>query len=86
MDKQIRISALGNVEPPLFKILKDKGYTIEVTSSKMWIAKLPNLQFTGENILELAALVLMYETKGIDWRVSDIEVDNYVDFLEENET
>ena len=45
-----------------------------------------NLQFAGENIFELAALVLMYETKGVDWRVSDTEVDNYVDFLEENET
>ena len=85
MEKQINIEAAGNVEPPLFKILTDKGYTIEI-NNELWIAKMSNLQFAGENIFELAALVLMYETKGVDWRVSDTEVDNYVDFLEENET
>ena len=84
MEKLIKISAAGNIEPSLFEILKKKGYSIEIID-KVWIAKKPNLEFRGENIVELAGIVLMYEAKESNWRVSDSVIDDYLDFLQSNE-
>jgi len=84
MKNQIKISVAGNIEPPLFEIIKGKGYKIEI-NNKIWIAKKENLEFRGENIIDLAGIILMYETKGSEWKVIDSKIDDYLDFLRKNE-
>ena len=84
MKNQIKISAAGNIEPPLYKIISDKGYQIEI-NNKLWIAKKSNLEFRGESIIELAGIILMYDTKGTNWKVSDSVIENYLEFLRINE-
>ena len=84
MKNLIKISTAGNIEPTLFEVIIRKGYALEI-AGKTWIAKKPYLEFRGDNIIELAGVVLLYETKGNNWKTSDSVVDDYLEFLRKNE-
>jgi|GEM_PF-1852429 len=79
------IAIAGNVEAPLYSLIIEKGYSIEVKNS-YWIAKhlTREMEFRGENIIDLAALILLGEVKGSNWKVSDSKIDEYLDFLKQN--
>ena len=81
MTKMTKISSSGNVEPPLYQIIRNKGFTIDL-KDEIWIARKDHLELRGDNIFELAGLILLYENSGSKWTVDDDLIDEYLIFLE----
>lgn len=85
MSKSFKIASAGNVEPPIFSLLKDKGYDISINSLGYWEATKKNKVFIGVNVIELAGLLYLIDHKGEQWRVEDAKIDEFLDFIELNE-
>lgn len=82
MKELITIAAAGNTEPPVYKLIKDKGYMV-VREGDYLIAKKEGLVFKAQGALELGGLIFLYENKGDKWRVNDDIIDEYCDLYNE---
>jgi hypothetical protein len=80
---QIRIA--GNTIAPCFAVIKQKGYIIETyvnedsngEYSYTWNAVKESHRFSATCPVELLGLISMWETRGDDWKASDIEYKEY---------
>lgn len=82
MNKLFKIAAVGNVEPPIFSLLRDKGYHISISDSGDWIARKEETTFVGDNVIELAGLIYLIDHKGKQWGVEDAKIDEFLDFIQ----
>ncbi|WP_435261886.1 hypothetical protein [Tenacibaculum sp. nBUS_03] len=82
MKEIITIAAAGNTEPPVCKLIKDKGYLVKKEGGLL-IAKKDNLVFKADGALELGGLIFLYENKGNKWRVNDNIIDEYCQLYDE---
>jgi len=70
--------AAGNVVPPIYYLLKEKGFEIRKEEIG-WIAENENQQFIAENIIELAGLIYLVENKGNNWKVDDDLIHHFIE-------
>ncbi|WP_299121982.1 hypothetical protein [uncultured Tenacibaculum sp.] len=82
MNGFVTIAAAGNTEPPAYKLIIDKGYSIEKKGDSL-LAQKDDLIFLAYSILELAGLIFLYETKGANWQVDDEVIDEYCELFNE---
>ena len=76
-----RIAAAGNIEPPIYHLLLEKGYKLEIRDNQV-IARKGELEVIAGNAVELAGIIYLRECKGKDWKVSDKKIDEYLHFFE----
>ena len=60
-------------------ILK-KGFLIEIRDEYL-VAIKDDMEFVADTMVELAGLILLIENQGENWKVDDIEIDNYMSFV-----
>ena len=77
------ITAAGNIEPPVYQMLLERGYKIQYKED-YFIAKKDDLEVKAYNIIELAGIIFLREVKGHKWKVDDEKIDNYIDFLKKS--
>ena len=75
-----RLVAAGNVEAPIYISLIDKGYLLRIENDNV-IATKDNFEYYAENIIELAGIIFLVESRGKNWKVSDENIDNYLEFI-----
>ncbi|WP_299104856.1 hypothetical protein [uncultured Tenacibaculum sp.] len=76
-----RIAAAGNIEPPIYHLLLEKGYKLELKNHRV-IARKDNLEIIANSAVELAGIILLRESKGENWKVSDEKIHEYLSFFE----
>ena len=76
----VRIAAAGNTEPPIYHLILKKGFLIEIRDEYL-VAIKDDMEFVADTMVELAGLILLIENKGENWKVDDIEIDNYMSFV-----
>lgn len=79
------ITAAGNTEIPAFLAIKALGFDIDRTfldgdqQRELWVARNEQSQFSAGSPLELLGLCAMRSQRGLSWKASDDEIN---DFLE----
>lgn len=76
-EKSILYTA-GSIEPPMYHLLLEKGFEVKVEGD-CWIAENEESKFIAEDVTQLAGLILLFESKGDNWEVSDEKIDEYLD-------
>ncbi|MBL7808711.1 MAG: hypothetical protein JNN28_12900 [Saprospiraceae bacterium] len=76
MSKKFYLASASNTLPPIYYLLKEKGYTIRVENT-FWVAENETTNFCSEDLLMLAGLVFLYENKGEDWRIDDEKIEEF---------
>ncbi len=77
-----RIAVAGNIEPPIYQMILDKGYSINY-ENEFLIAQKGDLEIIANNMIELAGIISLRENKGRNWKVSDDVIDNFLNFIEQ---
>jgi hypothetical protein len=80
MGATMKITAAGNTEVPAYLVLIAKGYEVSPTGSRsiLWLAQKDQNSFSAEGMLELLGLVAMAESRGLDWRATDQEIEAFL--------
>ena len=83
---QFRIAASGNTEIPAYLALLEKGYRVrqekQSGEEEFWFATKGNCEFVAEGPIELLGVVTMYETRGINWKATDEEIEDFMKLYE----
>ncbi len=74
-----KLSSTGNTEPPAFFQLLEMGFELSKFQD-FYIAQNPDVEFVANSPLELLGLVALYNAKGENWRVSDEQIDQFLEF------
>ncbi len=77
MASQIRLATAANTEPPLYYLLVERGYEIRIEHD-FWVAEKETATFISESLAGVAGLVLLYETKGTNWGISDDLIEGFL--------
>ncbi|MDU0372512.1 hypothetical protein ACFPAF_19080 [Hymenobacter endophyticus] len=73
------LSAASNVLAPAFYVLQEKGYQVYFDKKQdWWVAMKGDVQLIGYSTIELCGLAYIHEAKGEEWRVSDEQIDAYM--------
>ncbi|KAA3632154.1 MAG: hypothetical protein DWQ02_15175 [Bacteroidetes bacterium] len=78
MKQKYTLSAAGDILPPIYYTIIEKGYSIKAEEG-FWIAENEKAKLIGDDLMDLAGLILLFEEKGENWVVDDAKID---DFLE----
>ncbi|CAM1340568.1 hypothetical protein [Tenacibaculum amylolyticum] len=78
-----RIAAAGNIIPPIYHLILEKGYDIKLKDEYI-IATKDNFEFIANDFTELAGLIFLIENKGKNWKVSDELIQDCLMFLKQN--
>ena len=78
------LSVAGNLIPPLYDLIIEKGYEIRY-SGEFILAKNENIELKAYDLIELGALVFLYENKGLNWKVNDEKIEDCLSFIEQNQ-
>lgn len=78
MKHKYKLASAGNVEPPIYYLLLEKGYEVSIQGD-YWIAENDNHLFMAANVIELAGLIFLTNAKGQDWQVDDDKIDNFIE-------
>ena len=73
------MASAGNTEPPAFFLLKELGFELSKYQD-FYIAQNPEVEFVANSPLELLGLVVLYNAKGENWRASDEQIDQFIEF------
>jgi hypothetical protein len=76
----MKLTAAGNAEVPAYLVLIAKGYEVSPTGSQgvLWLARKDQNSFTADGMLELLGLVAMAESRGLNWRATDQEIEAFI--------
>lgn len=74
----------NNVIPPIYHLILEKGYQIKREGEYIVGAK-EDIELKAYDLIELGALVFLYENKGENWKVSDDKIDDCLTFIEQNQ-
>ena len=77
----MQIAAAGNTEVPSYLVLIAKGYEVSYRCGEdddLWFAKRDQNVFSASGPLELLGLVAMAESRGVNWRATDREIDMFL--------
>ncbi len=77
MMQKYRLSAAGNILPPIYYTILEKGYSIKAEDG-FWIAENEKAILTGDDLMDLAGLILLFEEKGENWEVDDTKIDVFL--------
>ena len=82
-DEKESIVNAGNTEVPAYLAIIEMGYSISLLNESseagsMWVAKKEETKFVASNPLELLGLITMRERRGLNWKASDREIDDYL--------
>ncbi|MBD2716536.1 hypothetical protein KBK19_15950 [Microvirga sp. STR05] len=73
------LAAAGNVLAPAYHVLQEKGYQVSFDKEHdWWVARKAGIQLIGYSTLELCGLAYMHEAKGQEWRVTDEQIEAYM--------
>lgn len=76
------LCAAGNTEVPAYLVLSQKGYTVSciqrASESQSWYAEKDHLRFQADSLIEVLGVVCMYESRGINWAATDLEIDDFL--------
>lgn len=75
--KKYKLSGAGNIEAPAYHLIKEKGYTISC-ENELWKIEGEDVEFMSHSLLEVLGLILLYESKGQDWLVSDEKIEEFI--------
>lgn len=78
--KHTLVSA-GNTIPPIYFLLTEKGYQVKLENS-YWKAENDKVEIVAEDIIRLAGLIYLYETKGNDWMVENEKINEFINKFE----
>ena len=81
--KKFILSAAGNTEPSAFYLLIDMGFHIS-KAGDIWTAENDECRFKANSPLELLGLVSLHHQKGEGWRVSDEQIESFLQFEDHN--
>ncbi|CAL2082940.1 hypothetical protein [Tenacibaculum sp. 190524A05c] len=79
-----RIAVAGNVVPPVYHLILEKGYRIKFKDNYI-VATKNNIELIAQDFVELGGLVFLFENKGENWKVSDDKIDDCLTFIEQNQ-
>lgn len=80
----MRIASAGNTVVPAYLALLAKGYLVSRdplapgSAEETWRAQGDGLEFLAEDPVTLLGLVAMFETRGTDWKASDLDIDHFL--------
>lgn len=77
MDKKSQIYTAGNILAPIYHLIIEKGYDVKKEGEYL-IAENEISKFGAEDIVQLAGLVFLFESKGDNWSVSDEKIEEYL--------
>ena len=78
------ITAAGNTEVPAFLAMKALGFAIERRfldgdrDRELWVARNDQSQLSAGSPLELLGLYAMRSQRGVIWKASDEEIDEFL--------
>jgi hypothetical protein len=75
------IAAAGNTEVPAFLALRSAGFEVStevVAGSVRWTASNGDLTFVGDGPMQLIALYALRKERGVDWKASEAEIDEFL--------
>lgn len=75
------IAVAGNIVPPIYHLILEKGYEIKWKGEYIVAAK-EDIELKAYDLIELGAIVFLYENKGLNWKVNDDKIDDCLMFLE----
>ncbi len=78
------IAVSGNIVPPIYHLILDKGFKIK-RKGKYIVAAKEDIELKACDFIELGALVFHYENKGVYWKVNDEKIDDCLTFIEQNQ-
>jgi|HubBroStandDraft_1064217.scaffolds.fasta_scaffold1069370_2 hypothetical protein len=90
MSEKIAITIAGNTAAPAFALLKQLGYDVSHVHDPQgrcteWLqAERDTCVLRAEDPLALLGLAKLVECKGAEWRSSQQEIDEYLDFASES--
>ena len=78
----MNLNAAGNVVVPAYLALLAKGFDVRCErspdGSENWIAEGTKGRFAADDVIALLGVVGVAETRGVDWRASDSEIDAFL--------
>ncbi len=74
----MQITAAGNTEVPAYLVLIAKGYEVSNPAGDLWLAQKGQNSFSAGRPLELLGLVAMAESRGVNWRATDQEIEAFL--------
>lgn len=78
-----RISSAANTLAPAWLAIRHKGYDVSMLSSgdnELCVAKKGEFEFVAEDTVLLLGLIAMYETRGKNWKATDAEIDEFMEW------
>ncbi len=78
------IAVSGNIVPPIYHLILEKGFKIKRKGEYIVAAK-EYIELKACDFIELGALVFLYENKGVNWKVNDEKIDDCLTFIEQNQ-
>ena len=76
------ITAAGNVEMPAYLALQQLGFAVErrilENSDELWVASNSTSMFSAPSPLELLGLYAMRETRGLNWKADNDQINGYL--------
>jgi hypothetical protein len=80
--QKMTIAEAGNTEVPASLVLEKMGFLVRVESVKAadeeWVAERGDLKVIASSPVSLLGLVALIESRGHDWRASDVEIDEFL--------
>nr|CAP48447.1 putative integron gene cassette protein [uncultured bacterium] len=77
----IQIPAAGNTMAPCWVVLEELGYTVTTTylnDNEIWVAEKEDMNLQADDPCTLLGLAKLVEIRGKNWRVSDSQIDDFV--------
>ena len=77
MKEKFRLADAGNVLPPIYYLLVENGFEVSL-SGERWTAENSEVILSSEDLVALTGMVYLYQNKGENWRVTDDQIDSFV--------